>query len=399
MVADQIITLLSPMGQALQPIAIRKYQPYLSRPGVISFAGGWPSPEMFPLELVAEISRQVLLEEGGTALQYGATQGHPPLIRAIVDRLMAVQEVVVGEKQICVTAGAQQGIYLAALLLLAPGDFVAVEAPTFSGALSVFKGFQAQILSIPLDDQGLQTDVLEGHLAAGRRIKMVYTIPDFQNPTGRTLSASRRQALVDLAERYDFFILEDAPYSELRYGGRPLPPILSFDRGGRVIFLGSFSKVFAPLRLGWMAASSDLIDRAIIAKQGIDLCCPSLTQAIMTHFIGGGHLETQIERIRAYYGSKREVMLAGLDRHLPAGCEWTSPEGGMFIWVTLPELLNTDQLFFPAIEEKIAFVPGSAFYPDEKPCSALRLNFVSASPDDISRGMAAFGRVLKAELV
>lgn len=384
----------------IQPSAIRKLVPYTSQPGVISFAGGWPAAELFPVDNIANITQTIFQQEGGKVLQYGPTTGDPRLLDLIQQRLATQYGLQSGREQIAITSGGQQALFLLAMVLLNPGDTIAVEAPSYVGAIGVFEAFQANMVAIPMDEHGLQTAELARQLTNGLKIKLVYTVPDFQNPTGLTLSYQRRQELVALAEQYNFLILEDAPYADLRYEAQAVPPIFTLDPAGRTLYLGSFSKIFAPLRVGWMIGNPAIVQKASEAKQHNDLCTPALTQAIAYHFCQRGLLEPQIEKTRQLYQHKRDVMLAALDSQMPAGVEWTNPAGGMFVWVTLPEQLNADELFFKAIEAQVAYVIGSAFYPAgaNTPRNVLRLNFVSPTAAQIQEGIARLAHVFQQAL-
>lgn len=394
-------SLYSAAGQRVQPSAIRKLVPLLRQPGIVSFAGGWPAAELFPVEEVARIAQQTLLEDGAAALQYGPTNGDVRLIEQILHRLQLVYGLEASaENQLLITTGAQQAIFLLAWVLLDPGDVVVVESPSYVGTIGIFDAFQARQVGIPMDEQGLQTAVLAAELAAGLRPKFIYTIPDFQNPSGLTMSQPRRAELVALAEQYNFLILEDAPYADLRYEGTSVPPIYTLDPHGRTLYMGSFSKIFSPMRLGWLIGPPELVAKAAVAKQQIDLCTPSLTQAIAYRFCAEGLLEPQIERTKELYRHKRNVMLAALDRSMPAGVEWTQPQGGMFLWLTLPAHLNADNLLAEAVADKVAYVIGSAFYPPaaDLPRHTMRLNFVSPTAEQIEQGVARLAAVLKRHL-
>lgn len=376
--------------------AIRKIFALLARPDIISFAGGWPDPALFPVGAVEEIVQHILATESASALQYGASAGDVRLLDWLCQRLHNTYGMDISRDNIMITSGSQQGIYLTNALLINPGDTVVTEAPSFVGAFGPMHTFEANIVGIGMDADGLDMDALEAVLKR-ERVKYVYTIPEFQNPSGLTMSLARRKQLIALAEQYDFIILEDAPYSDLRYEGEPMPTIYALDPNGRTIYLGSFSKTFSPMRVGWLVAPSELLQKLVPCKQAIDVNTPTLTQAIVYHFCERGLLDEQISKLRAAYGAKRDTMFAALDRFMPAGIDWTTPEGGMFVWATLPEGTDAMAIFERAVEEKVAFVIGSAFYPSAEcaPPNMLRLNFVTPSQEKITEGIEQLGSVIK----
>ncbi|MEM9777512.1 MAG: PLP-dependent aminotransferase family protein, partial [Chloroflexota bacterium] len=353
-----------------------------------SFAGGLPAPETFPVEQIQTIMQNILEEEPESALQYGPTAGDPRLRQAIAERLNNKKGFSISSDQVMVTAGSQQALFLAAMIHLNPGDKVAVESPTFTGGIAAFDPFQPDFVPLKMDDDGLITQELEDYLAAGNRIKLLYTIPDFQNPTGVTLSLERRKHLIELANRYDFIIIEDAPYTDLRYSGEPVAAIYELDTTGRTYYCGSFSKIFSPIRLGWLVGPEVVIQRLNVAKQPVDTCSPMLTQAMVYYFMAQGLMDEQIQSVVDFYHGRRDVMLKILSETMPDGVTWTRPEGGMFVWITVPEQVDVQALFHKAIDKKVAFVTGSAFFVDGAvQANTLRVNFISETPENIEAGI------------
>lgn len=387
---------------------IRELLKLLEDPAIISFAGGLPAPEVFPRERIELAARRVLEEHGDSALQYGATEGYRPL-RELLVRHMARYGIDVGPENVLVTTGSQQGLDLIGKLLLNPGDHVATEEPTYLGALQAFTGYQAEYLPVPIDDEGMLVDRLEDVLRAAP--KFIYVLPNFQNPGGVTLSLDRRRRLVELAERYGTPVVEDDPYGQLRYEGDHLPPLVKLDADrsgcahgersfrGRVLYLGTLSKTLAPgLRIGWVVAPEEVIVKLAQMKQGADLHTSTFAQMVAYETARGGFLDRHVRRIRAVYGARRDAMLQALARHFPAGVRWTRPQGGLFLWVTLPEGADAAALLPLALTEKVAFVPGSAFHPRGGGGNTFRLNFSYCSPEVIEEGIGRLGAVLRRHL-
>ncbi|MFP2926112.1 PLP-dependent aminotransferase family protein [Pyxidicoccus sp. 3LG] len=377
--------------------AVREILKVAERPDILSFAGGLPAPELFPMEAIAEAHAEVLATEGRAALQYSTTEGFGPLREWICGHLQKRGRVSTAD-QVLITNGSQQGIDLVAKVLLDPGDLVIVENPSYLAALQTFGGYEAKFATVGSDDQGMRTDDLE-RLLATHRPKLVYVVANFQNPKGTTLSLERRRELVRLAQRHRFLILEDDPYGELRFTGDHLPSLAAFDDEGVVVSLGTFSKTLAPgLRIGWVVGPRDFVRSLTIAKQSTDLHTATLAQRavarLLTRFDYGAHLEA----LRPVYGERANAMLAALETHMPAGTKWTTPEGGMFLWVELPEGLSGDTLLPKAIEQKVAFVPGSPFFANNPRPEFLRLNYSNRPPDLISEGMRRLGAVIAAAM-
>lgn len=389
---------------AITGSAIRELLKVTEQPGMISFAGGLPSPDCFPAEEIALASERVLAREAGRVLQYGPTEGYPPL-RDFLVGLMRERSLPIGLDNLLVTNGSQQALDMVGKLLIDPGDPVLVEDPTYVGALQAFRPYRPRFVALPMDEQGLRIDALERALAelaaAGQRPKFLYTVASFQNPTGVTLSAERRRALVDLAARHSLPIVEDDPYGELRYSGEapPLIAALDVERWGaprHVLYLSTFSKLLVPgLRVGWSVGPDALLRRMVQLKQGLDLHTSSLAQGIAYEACRDGLLGRQIPKIRELYQRRRDTMLAALERHMPAGARWTKPDGGMFLWITLPERFNTTELLQPALEHKVAFVPGGAFHANGGGENTLRLNFSFSSAAQIEQGVERLGALLR----
>ncbi|MBC8159976.1 MAG: PLP-dependent aminotransferase family protein [Roseiflexaceae bacterium] len=397
-------TRLNSSARALKGSAIRELLKITEQPGVISFAGGLPAPACFPAEEIALATERVLAHEATRVLQYGPTEGFPPL-REFLAALMATRGIEAPTERILISSGSQQALDMIAKVMIDPGDVVLVEDPTYVGALQAFRPYQPRFVALPMDEHGLQVDTLEAMLAdlaaGGIAPKFLYTVPTFQNPTGVTLTRARRAALLELAERYDLPIVEDDPYGELRYSGEPLPPLAALDiaRHGQprhVLYLSTFSKLLAPsLRVGWMVGPDELLHKLALVKQGMDLHTGSLVQAIAFESCRDGLLERHTPRIRAVYHERRDAMLAALAREMPADIRWTTPEGGMFLWLTVPDELNVRALLERAIARQVAFVPGDAFFANGGGANSLRLNFSHPSAERIAEGVARLAAAIE----
>ena len=383
---------------------IRELLKLTEQPEIISFAGGLPAPEVFPTDRIEEASRRVLEEHGPEALQYGMTEGYTPL-RHLLVRHMARYGIAVTPDNVLVTAGAQQALDLIGKLLINPGDVILTEDPTYLGALQAFTSYEARYVTVPVDEEGLQVDRLEAALRAGP--KFLYVLPNFQNPAGTTLSEKRRERLVELASHYGTPIVEDDPYGQLRYQGQHLPPLVKIDadyhgcaHGGRafrggVLYLGTLSKVLAPgLRVGWIVAPEVVIDKLVQLKQGADLQTSTFGQMVAYEAARGGFLDRHVRLIRRVYGERRDAMLRALERHLPPEVRWTRPEGGLFLWLTLPSRADSASLFDEALAQGVAFVPGRPFSPSGGGASNVRLNFSYCTPERIEEGIRRLGGVL-----
>jgi 2-aminoadipate transaminase len=387
--------------------AIRELLKFTQNPEIISFAGGLPAPEVFPTERFREACNRVLEKQARLALQYGATEGYEPL-REMIARHTSRYGVKAKPENVLLTSGSQQALDLIGKLMINPGDRVLVEAPTYLGALQAFNVYGAEYVSVPSDNDGLRSDLLEKSLRLGP--KFMYVLPNFQNPGGTTLSEGRRHELVLLADRYGVPIIEDDPYGQLRYEGEHLTPLIVLDREnlrrddgysiGNVIYLSTFSKTLAPgLRLGWIVAPPEVISKLVQLKQGADLHTSTFVQMVAYEVARDHFLDEHIKLIRRVYGERRDVMLRALEENFPPEVTWTHPQGGLFLWVTLPEKMDCHQLFEAAIKENVAFVPGDSFYasnghPDEGR-RHFRLNFSNASPEQIREGIRRLGVAIK----
>lgn len=383
---------------------IRELLKLAQRPEVISFAGGLPAAELFPIAEVDEAASRVLQEHGSNALQYSTTEGYPPLREYLANKL-AAQGLPVTADNVLITSGAQQALDIVGRVLLNPGDYVLTERPTFLGALQAWRSYQANFVSAPVDDDGVCTHELEDVMTCAP--KFMYALPNFQNPSGVTMTLERRLALVDIADRYGMPIVEDDPYGDLRFEGEGLPPLIVLDQErfgrsasgltqGNVIYVGTFSKTLAPgFRLGWMVAPTSMIQMGVKAKQGMDLHTSTFNQMIAYELVRDGFIDRHVRRIQAAYRERRDVTLAAMEAHFPYGVRWTQPKGGLFLWVTLPESIDTAVLLETAVaQQHVAFVPGFTFYPDGSGRNTMRLNFSSAHPEQIEIGMERLGRVL-----
>jgi 2-aminoadipate transaminase len=386
---------------------IRELLKLTLRPEVISFAGGLPAPELFPIQRFQEACQRVLAEKGCSALQYGTTEGYTPL-REMIAHNMARYGIVAGVENVLITSGSQQALDLIGKLLVNPGDRLLVEAPTYLGALQAFDVYGAEYVSVPIDDDGLQTERLEEALRSGP--KFMYILPNFQNPGGVTLSEGRRHELVLLAERYGIPIIEDDPYGQLRYEGEHLPPLIVVDREnlrcddgyrlGNVIYLSTFSKTLAPgLRLGWIVAPPEVITKLMQLKQGADLHTSTFAQFVAYEVARDGFLDEHVRTIRQVYRQRRDAMLSALKEFFPPEVTWTHPAGGLFLWVNLPEGMECQALFEVALRENVAFVPGDCFYAGgNEGRRHMRLNFSNAPPEQIREGIRRLSAAVRSQL-
>jgi 2-aminoadipate transaminase len=387
---------------------IRELLKLTEKPDMISFAGGLPAPEVFPYAEVEAATKAVSRDHARVALQYGTTEGFTPL-RELIVRLMGDYGIRVGLGNVLVTSGSQQGLDLIGKLLINAGDRVLTECPTYVGAVQAWNAYQAEYITVPADDDGLCVDEIEDALRAGP--KFLYVLPNFQNPGGTTLSLPRRRRLVEIANHYGVPIVEDDPYGQLRFEGERLPSIAELDAEyhgcarsesaftGNVIYLSTFSKTLAPgLRIAWVVAEETVIQKLVQIKQGTDLHTGTFAQVLTWELARNGFLERHLTTIRAVYGERRRTMLGAMETHFPPGVRWTRPEGGLFLWVTLPAGADSMELFRRALEEKVAFVPGSAFFPNGGGKECFRLNFSYATPDRIEEGIARLGRAMRKQL-
>lgn len=370
---------------------------------IISFAGGLPAPELFPVEKIQAAANQVFQEKGMTALQYGSSKGIPELRKIIAERLKQ-DGIPVDEEQIMISTGSQQVLDLTSKMFINEGDTVIVEQPTYLCALDVFKSYGANLVSVEMDEDGMKLDMLEEALQANPNTKLIYTIPTFQNPTGRTLSLERRKKLAQLAVEYDVLVLEDNPYGAVRFEGEALPAVRSFDETGHVIYTSTFSKILAPgLRLGWVVAPLELINKYTIMKQSVDLHSDQLAQYIVATFFKNNDIDEHIAKITALYKERKDLMMTAIKKYFPETVSYSQPEGGMFIWIEVPGITDTQELFDHCIQNNVAFVPGEPFYCDEVVPGTFRLNYSNMPEEQIELGMKrlaqAIDEVLTEQLV
>ncbi|HNS63438.1 MAG TPA: PLP-dependent aminotransferase family protein [Anaerolineaceae bacterium] len=389
--------------QRMKASAIRELLKLTENPEVISFAGGLPAPDVFPIDKFREACNTVLSEQGALALQYGSTEGYKPL-REMIARHTNTMGVGIAAENVQITSGSQQALDLLGKILINRGDRILVEAPTYLGALQAWNAYGAEYVTVESDDDGMRTDALEEALRTGP--KFIYVLPNFQNPTGVTMSLERRLQLVDLADRYGVPIIEDDPYGQLRFEGEHLPSVMKIDNdrrtqngvySGNVIYLSTFSKILAPgIRLAWVIAPSEVIRKLVLAKQGADLNTSTFNQLLAYEVGRGGFIDKHVQFIIDVYRERRDAMLEAMEEHMPAGVRWTHPHGGLFLWLTMPEHLKSTEVLQVAVEqEKVACVPGDAFYPDNGGWNTMRLNFSYSKPTLINEGISRLGRVIK----
>jgi len=370
---------------------IREILKWTRKPGVISFGGGLPDPSLFPLKEIAEITAEVLETKGYLALQYGPTQGEPEMLEALAEHMNAFDDTVSVE-QLCVTSSSQQGLDLISLLFLDAGAPIVLELPSYLGGVQAFRRCGADMRGVPMDGEGMKIDDLKSALdrldGEGKKPRFIYAIPDFQNPSGITMSLERRKALLEIAREREVPIVEDSPYRELSFTGEVLPSLWKLSNGKGVIMLKTFSKALFPgMRMGWAAAEPFLIDKLVMLKQSVDLCTPSFTQLILATYIKRGKMRETIAKAIACYKPKRDAMLEALERYMPGGVTWSRPSGGMFLWLTLPDHIDTREIFMTAIEHNVAYVIGRPFHCDNSGGNTLRLNYSFPSVEQIGEGI------------
>ena len=392
--------------QRMKASAIRELLAVAEKPGMISFGGGFPAPEVFPVEEFTRASKYVLENLGAEALQYGSTEGYVPL-RQMISRHSIRSGMQVNINNILITTGSQQALDLLGKIFINRGDRILVESPTYLGALQAWNAYGAEYISVPVDEYGMRTDLLEDALRTGP--KFIYVLPNFQNPTGTTLPLERRMKLIELADRYGVPIIEDDPYGQLRYEGEDLPSVEILDSRmreqngtytGNVIYLSTFSKILAPgLRLAWVVAPDNVIHKLALAKQGTDLNTSTFNQ-IVAHEVGQhGFIDRHVEMMRKVYLERRNAMVDSLEENMPEGVSWTRPQGGLFLWGTLPEPFNSTELLPQVIEDNVAYVPGEFFHADGTGKNTMRLNFSYCSPEKINEGIARLGKAFKKKIV
>ena len=396
-------TALSTNVKGMKRSAIRELLKFLGTPGLISFSGGFPAPATFPVEELKDIMAGVMDTEAAFALQYGATEGDNLLRTLLVERYKT-QGIEMGLENLIITTASQQALDLIAKIFIDRDDYVFVGLPSYLGGLSAFNSYGAQMIGIPMDDEGEDPEFMENELkklaAIGKKPKFIYLIPDFQNPAGVTMTEKRRKEILALAHKYDVLILEDSPYRELRYEGKTQKTMYELDGTGHVIMLGTFSKIFCPgFRIGWVVAHPDILDKIVIAKQATDLCTPPFTQRIAARYIEKGLLDPKIEDIRQLYSKKQKGFLKALDQYMPEEFTWTKPEGGLFMMANAPQYMDTNVLLMDCIkEQKVAYVAGTSFFCDGGGKNTLRLNFSYETLEKNEEGVKRLGDFFKSKL-
>ncbi|HEY6397679.1 MAG TPA: PLP-dependent aminotransferase family protein [Solirubrobacteraceae bacterium] len=399
---ERYAALFAQRTKVMKSSAMRDLMALTEREDVISLAGGLPDTSTFPPDSYASVMNSVAADSCARALQYGPTDGLSVIKRCVLE-VMAAEGLEVDGEEVLITTGGQQVIDLVCKTLVDPGDVVVAEAPTYPGAVPTFCAYQADVVQVPVDQEGIRIDQLEATLdeleRAGRRPKFIYTVPNFHNPAGVTLSLQRRHQLVGLASEHELLVLEDNPYGLLRYEGSPLPTLRALDGGEFVIYAGTFSKILSPgVRLGWAVAPAPILEKLNIGKQASDLCSSSISQYFVGAYFDSGPWEDYVRSLVEIYRRRRDVMLDSLAEHFPREADWTHPQGGLFVWVTLPDYIDTTDLLARALEEHVAFVPGRAAYVDGRGGSSLRLNFSGVDEDQIREGVRRLGEVVREQV-
>ena len=389
----------SDLGNQLKDSGLGELLALAGKPEMYNFSSGFPAEELFPLRALEEVNRAILAHEGKQAVQYGSSAGYLPLREQIAARMRKVFRTDCTAEQIFITSGSQQGLSLLAQLFLNKDDVVLVESPTYLGAINAFRMSGPRFVEVPTDAQGIIPEALEEILRTTERVRMMYVIPEFQNPTGVTWTPERRKAVMEIVNRYDFPVVEDNPYGELRYDGETMPALKSMDTKGNVIFLGSFSKILMPgLRVGWIVAEPEIREKLNLLKQNVDLQCSSYAQRQVSYFMDMFDLDAHVETLKALYRKRRTLLYDSIQTYFPAGVTATYPEGGLFLWVTLPEGMDAKALAPKAAARKVAYVPGAPFYPNGGHGNHLRLNFSTMQEDRIVEGVRILGQLLHEEL-
>ena len=385
--------------EQVKGLETREIIKFIGKPDIISFAGGLPAPELFPIEELKRISVKVLEENGPDALQYVPTDGYLPLREKIAERMQKLG-VKTSAENILIINGAQQGIDFSGKIFLNPGDVVICEKPSYLGAIGAFRAYQAQFVEIPTDNNGMKVDELEKVLATTPKAKLTYVTPDFQNPTGITWSVKRRKEIIDVVNKHNIPVIEDNPYGELRYEGEIVPPIKSYDTEGRVIFLGTFSKILCPgFRIGWVCADKEVLSKYVLIKEASDIQCNTMAQREIALFLEEYDIDAHIEKIKQVYKQRRDVMINIIKEEFPPEVKYSIPEGGLFTWIELPEYVNGRELLEKAQKQKVAFVPGGCFYPNGGHENSIRLNFSNMPEEKIVEGMKRLANILREELI
>ncbi|TFG91890.1 MAG: PLP-dependent aminotransferase family protein [Candidatus Atribacteria bacterium] len=389
----------SDLASKMEASAIREILKLVQNPEVISLAGGMPDPATFPVEDIKKITQKVLDINSARALQYSSTEGLPELRKCILEHL--AKDGNNGElENIIISSGSQQGLDLVGKTFLSPGDIAIVELPSYLAALNAFHSYGGVLVGVPMDEDGMRMDILEEKLIQlknkGKKVKFIYTISNFQNPAGVTMSLARRKKIIEIAHKFNVFIVEDNPYEKLRFEGDPIPSIYSLEKNDSVISLGTFSKILCPgLRIAWILGNKEVIRKMAILKQATDLCTSILSQLIAYEYCQMGKIEENIKSNVKIYTRKRDAMISALEKHFPKEATWTNPKGGFFVVVTLPEYIDTGEMFKEAIAENVAYVPGAPFFADGKGQKTMRLSFCYPSEENIEEGIKRLGKVIK----
>ncbi len=397
---DKWTDLYAGRASLLRSSAIRDLLSVTARTDIISLAGGTPYTKDFKMKKMVDAVAACMMNQGNEALQYGTSEGHIGLKNHLI-RIMADEGINVNGDDFIITGGSQQGLDMLGKIFIEPGDTILVEAPTYVGAINAFAGYEPNVLSVPLDEDGLDVDLLADKLVElasdGIRPKFFYTVPNFHNPAGVTMSRSRRIRLLDLAKEHNLLVVEDNPYGRLRYEGDDLPSLRALDEN--VVYLSTFSKIFSPgIRLGWFVAPHPILDKIIFAKQSADLCSSSFTQRVVDEFLNDNEIGEYLAQLVVTYRARRDAMLAALEEFFPPETSWTKPGGGFFVWVTLPDFLDTTEMLAEAISAKVAFVPGRAFFADGSGANQMRLAFCYPSPEEIHEGVRRLSEVVKDQI-
>ena len=380
----------------MQASAVREILKVTQRPEVISFAGGLPAPELFPVEEIGKVCQEVCAAEGRKVLQYATTEGRPSLRSKIADRMNRKYKSHLGAENILITTGSQQNLDMAGKIFFDEGDVVLMESPTYLAAINAFKAYQPVFKEVPTDDKGMIPEELDKILAEMPRAKLIYVIPDFQNPTGICWSLERRQKFMEVVNKYNIPVLEDNPYGELRYEGETLPSLLSMDTKDLVMAMGTFSKTFCPgLRIGWLAAPVTLMKEFVKVKQSADLHTSAFDQAIIDRYMDEYSLDEHVAEINKLYKHRRDLLLKTMEETFTDGTTWTRPEGGLFLWLTFPEGVSARKVFDKCIEKNVAGVLGEFFYPNIKNDRHMRINYSNMPDDRIVEGVRRMAEALK----
>ena len=380
----------------LEASVIREILKVTERPEVISFAGGLPAPETFPIEAIKEANQKVLEESGRKALQYSTTEGYNPLRKWIAERMNKTLNTDFSFENILITHGSQQGLDLLGKIFLNKDDVVLCESPTYLAAISAFNAYECNFIEVPTDKEGMIVDELEKILKTTKNVKLIYTIPTFQNPTGITWTLERRKGVAELADKYNTIVIEDNPYGELRFKGENLPALKSFDKTGNVVCLGTFSKIFCPgYRIAWVAAHKDIIEKLVVIKQSTDLQCNTIAQMEIAKFLELNDIDKHIGKIRELYKKRCNLAMETMEKEFPENVSFNRPDGGLFSWVELPSNVNARELLEECLKQNVAFVPGGPFFPNGGKENYFRINYSNMPEERIVEGLKILGRIIK----